>query len=66
MSNVSETSDDVVKKNESSTKLSDAEHETLPSGFEPLSTEVSEGVKFSEVYDSDMFPKSLIDGYHRY
>lgn len=64
MSNVSETSDD-VKKNESSTKLSDAEHETLPSGFEPLSTEVSEGVKFSEVYDSDMFPKSLIDGYHR-
>ena len=53
MSNVSEGS-------EKKTSLSSEKFEN--SGFEPISS----GSKIqSEAYDSDMFPKSLLDGYHR-
>lgn len=64
MSNVTDNSDEIVKnsKNTSSAQLTDAEPTTTHSGFEPLSTDSK---RFSEVYDSDLFPKSLIDGYHR-
>lgn len=66
MSYVSENSEEGVKKSDtvSSIKTStDQENFTSTSGFEPIS---SSSKRFSEVYDSDAFPKSLIDGYHRY
>lgn len=54
MSNVSEGSE--KKTSSSSEKFEN-------SGFEPISS----GSKIqSEAYDSDMFPKSLLDGYHRW
>ena len=67
MSNLSETSE---KKTEYSSKTSPEQTDSgsgeglgiSTSGIEPLS---SCSKRHSEVYDSETFPKSLIDGYHR-
>ena len=55
-----ETMSNVSEGSEKKTSLSSEKFEH--SGFEPISS----GSKIqSEAYDSDMFPKSLLDGYHR-
>merc|ERR1712243_349574 len=55
-----ETMSNVSEGSEKKTSFSSEKFEN--SGFEPISS----GSKIqSEAYDSDMFPKSLLDGYHR-